>query len=223
MRCPLPPLRPPGSAIRQFKRDQLATTIRLTIVNALNVAVVSFVLSWMPEMVKDAGFSPAQSSRVAAIANVVGIVGGVLLGALARRFGLARTTSSVIFGLSASTIIFGLTPPSLGLLMAAAGLSGFFLFASTAGIYATLAVSYHDEARASGAVFVIGVGRIVSAIAPAVAGGLFAHGFGRAEISCVFGLVAVAAGIAFLCRPSRHRPAFPATILATMRDGNPEA
>ena len=112
--------------------------------------------------------------------------------------GLTKATTFVVFGLGVSTIVFGLTPPSYALLMAAAGFSGFFLFASTAGIYATLALSFRDEARASGAGFVIGVGRISSAVAPSVAGGLFAAGFGRTEISLIFGLVAATAGLALV-------------------------
>ena len=181
-----------------FEPGQRATTIRLTIVNALNVAVVYFVLNWMPQMVTDAGFSPAQSSRVAAIANIVGIFGGALLGVLARRIGLNSATSFAIFALGASTIVFGLTPPSYTLLMVAAGVSGFLLFASMTGIYATLAQSFRDEARASGTGFVIGVGRISSAIAPAIAGGLFAAGMGPAGICLVFGLVAFVAGLVFV-------------------------
>ncbi|MDB5579228.1 MAG: hypothetical protein JWR80_4404 [Bradyrhizobium sp.] len=189
------PLSQRGGYAGVFARDQIAATARLTVVNMLTVSVIYFVLSWLPQMVADAGFSPSSAGLVSSIANIVGIGGGLLLGLSAHRFGLNRMTCGAILGFGLSTAAFGFTPPTLALLMIAAGTCGFFLFASIAGIYATLAVSFPDHARASGAGFVIGIGRVSSALAPAFAGWLFADGFGRGGISLTFGCFAIVAAL----------------------------
>ncbi len=80
-----------------------------------------------------------------------------------------------------------------------------FLFAAVAGYYGLLSDSFGDEARASGVGFVIGTGRISSAIAPSLAGWLFASGLGRSEVSAAFGALAVVASI-ILVLPRAGKP-----------------
>jgi AAHS family 4-hydroxybenzoate transporter-like MFS transporter len=174
-----------------FAKGQRATTIRLALVNMLYAAAVYYVLSWLPQMVADAGFSTSTASLVSATASISGVVGGLLLGWAAQRWGLTRLTVATMAGLGAMIIIFGFAPSVLHLLIPIAGVMGFFLFAGVAGFYATLAVSFTDEARASGSGFVIGAGRISSAIGPLAAGAMFAAGFDRWSVSLVFGGVAI--------------------------------
>ncbi len=196
----LPPEPAKGSAgyAAVFAPQQVATTIRITLANLLFVMAVYYVLSWLPQMVAQAGFPPATASLVAAVANLAGIAGGLTLGWLSRRGGLNRLTVFSLVGLGGATAAFGLTPASLPLLVAAAGVCGFFLYGGIAGLYATFAISFTAEGRASGAGFVIGIGRIGSAVAPLLAGWLFAAGFGRATVSTVFGASAVLAGLTLM-------------------------
>lgn len=170
----------------------------------LTTAVIYYVLSWLPQMVTDAGFDPSRASLVSAVANLVGISGGITLGALARSAGLNRMTVGAIAGLGLSIAAFGSTPPSFSLLVMAAGVCGFFIFAASAGFYATLATAFEDAARASGTGFVIGLGRISSAIAPLLAGWLFATGLGRAEVSAAFGVSAIAAALVLATHRSKE-------------------
>ncbi len=187
-----------------FAPAQVGTTIRITVANLLFVMAVYYVLSWLPQMVAEAGFPPSTASLVAAVANLAGIAGGVTLGWLARRAGLNRLTVAAMVGLGLATAAFGLTPASLPLLVLAAGVCGFFLFGGIAGLYATFAVSFTAEGRASGSGFVIGIGRIGSAVAPLLAGWLFASGLGRGAVSAAFGACALLAGLLLLPH-GRHR------------------
>ena len=149
-----------------FAPEQMATTVRLALVNLLVVSVIYYVLSWLPQLVADAGFDPSEASLVAATANLAGIAGGVAMGLIARRAGLIRVTVAAIALLGVSLAALGVTPASLPLLFLAAGICGFFVFSTSAGYYAILALAFRDEARASGSGFVIGVGRISSALTP---------------------------------------------------------
>lgn len=178
-----------------FKPRQVGTTVRMATVNILNAAVVYYVFSWLPQMVVDAGFNPSKASLVASMLNLVGIGGGLSIGVLARFGGLRLWTVAMMIGFGATIGALGSTPSSFALLLLVAGLCGFFLFAAGAGYYGLLASSFGDEARASGVGFVIGTGRISSAIAPSLAGWLFASNWGHAEVSAAFGACAILAGI----------------------------
>jgi AAHS family 4-hydroxybenzoate transporter-like MFS transporter len=174
---------------------QRGVTLRLALAGFLYSGVAYYTLSWLPQMVADAGFDPSKASLVALAANLVGIAGGVIFGALGARLGVQRLTVVMMTGLGVAIAAFGFAPPVFGLLIAVAAVCGFFLFAGTAGLYATLAIGFSDEGRASGSGFVSGVGRISSAIAPALAGTLFAGGWGRAEVSAAFAVCAILAAV----------------------------
>ena len=178
-----------------FASAQRGVTVRVTLVNLLFVMAVYYVLSWLPQLVADRGFTPSVASLVSATASVAGVVGGLGLGWWAQRSGPASPAATAMIGLGLATVLFGTVPASLPLLTVGAALCGFFLFGGMAGLYGTLASSFAAPSRASGVGFVIGVGRIGSVAAPLLAGWLFATGLGEAIVSCVFGILAVAAGI----------------------------
>ncbi len=200
---PLSTLPPPPTTLRRgysavFARDQISTTLWLTAVNALFVMAVYFVLSWLPQMVADANFSPSTASLVSAISSLSGVVGGVTLGVAAQWIGMRWLAAGAIGGLGVGTIVFGTIDASFTQFAVTAAICGFFLFGGIAGIFASIAKAFADEARASGTGFVIGFGRIASALAPLLAGWLFAAGLGRAEVSAVFGLLAIIASAIML-------------------------
>lgn len=172
---------------------QRGITIQLALAGFLYSAVAYYTLSWLPQMVADAGFEASQASIAALAANLVGIVGGVVFGLLGRAWGVRRLTVITMSGLGVAIAAFGFAPAQFGVLVAVAATCGFFLFAGTAGLYATLAMGFSDEGRASGSGFVSGIGRVSSAIAPALAGALFGAGFGRGEVSAAFAVCALLA------------------------------
>lgn len=208
-RLPPKPARYDAGYPAVFARGQIATTARITAVNALYVVMVYYLFSWLPQIVADAGFSPSTASLVAAVVNLSGIVGGIALGWLAQRAALKTLTVGFIAAAGMATAAFGSLPASLPLMFVVASVCGFFVFGGMSGLYATLATSFTAEARASGTGFVIGVGRVASAAAPAFAGWLFAGGLGWSAVSLAFGLCAVmAAAVLATGRPGRelHRP-----------------
>lgn len=203
---PDPAMAPQRGYAAVFAPGQVGATAWITSANVLFTFTVYFVLSWLPQMVADAGFPPSSASAVSAIASSVGAVGGLTLGWLAQRGNLRALVAGAMIGLGVATLSFGFTPPSLALLMLTAGGCGFFLFGGATGLYATLATTFGDAARASGSGFVIGAGRVSSAIAPLVAGWMFASGLGRGEVSAVFGLCAILSGFIILWGWKRFRP-----------------
>ena len=203
---PAPPALGSSGYRALFAPAMAAATLRLTAANGIYVMTVYYVLSWLPQLVADAGFKPSTASLVSAVANLTGAAGGLLLGVAARRFGLPRLVVGALLGLGLSTAAFGFSPPSLPLLVTAAAVCGFFLISGIAGLYATIAATFTAESRASGSGFVIGVGRATSATAPYIAGWMFAAGLSRSVVSLAFALCAAAAAAVLLTGSGRRTP-----------------
>lgn len=207
----LPPIpdAPKSSPYRAiFARGQRAATLRITAVNLLFIMTVYYVLSWMPQMVADSGFSPSIATMVAALASLGGIISCILVGIVAPRVNLRTLVASLMIGLGIATPIFGFTPPSLPLLALMGVIAGGFLYSGITGLYALIVDTFEPRMRATGVGFVMGVGRAAGALAPLIAGTLFAIGAGRGEVSAALGAGALIAGL--IVYAPRHRLPLPA-------------
>jgi len=187
-----------GDRATLFRGALLRVTVTVTLVNFLYVIAVYYFLSWLPQLVVDAGFAAPVAAGVSVVANLAGVAGGLAVGWLTPRLGLKPVAVCVLVGMGVATAAFGSVPADLALLRAAAGVTGFFLFGGIAAVYAVIARSFPASVRATGAGFVIGIGRGGSALAPALAGFLFAAGLGRGGVSLLIGGCAVVAGAVLL-------------------------
>jgi len=86
----------------------------------------------------------------------------------------------------------------IGQLSAIAAVAGFCTNAGVVAIYALMARTFPVEVRASATGFVIGVGRGGSALAPAVAGLLFAAGYALPSVALLMALGSLVAAGAIL-------------------------
>ncbi len=210
-----PPLAslPPGAVLRRssyralFAPGMASATIRLTVVNALVVTAAYYMLSWLPLLVAGAGFPASTASLVSAVSSLVGIVGGLSLGALGSRMAPARLAAGAMIGLGIGLAAIGLVPPVLPAIILATSAYGFCLSGCTGVFYATVTSTFGPLMRASGIGFVMGVGRIFSILGPYAGGRLFAAGLTRAEVSLVFATGAIAGGLLLASSARLHRPA----------------
>jgi MFS family permease len=154
---------------------------------AILIATSSYyILNWLPQMVVDAGFTPAQGSLVSALSGVVGLLGGIGFAAFASRFPPTRVAAIAMTGAAIALIAVGLVPPVIPLFVASAGILGFCLAGTTGMLYSIMADAFPPALRASGIGLVMGAARIASAGGPALAGLMFAHGMTRAGVSVIF-------------------------------------
>jgi AAHS family 4-hydroxybenzoate transporter-like MFS transporter len=182
------------SALSLLRRpDMAAVTLYVMTIYFLYVVSLFYIQSWIPSMVVGAGFDPSQAARVSVWMNIGGILGGLTLGMLSERIGLKYCVALAFTGGALTIGAFGLVPVQIGIFMATGALLGFFTIGGMAGLYAVVSRSFPAEARASGTGLVIGIGRLGSAIAPTVAGLLFALGFGRSSVSIVMAVPALIA------------------------------
>ena len=185
-----------------FAPGRRVSTLIITVINLFYVMTGYYMLSWMPQMVADAGFAPATASAVAALAALVGIFSQLAVGILGGRLGMRPLVPAVMVGAAAATALFGFTPPCLALIAAMAAVAGALIYGAISGLYAVIVETFEPAMRATGVGFVMGVGRVAAATAPALAGSLLALGASRGVVSVALGSGALIAGlILFAWRP----------------------
>lgn len=168
-----------------FSAGLARRTILITVACFAQLMSFYFILKWTPKIVVDMGFLPASAAGVLVWTNIGGAVGAVLFGLLTIRLPL-RLMTIVVMGLSVVMIVaFGRGQTELVAMAAMAVATGFFTNAGIVGLYALIAREFPTSVRATAAGFAIGVGRGGSALAPALAGFMFASGIGLQAVAIV--------------------------------------
>lgn len=170
-----------------------ARTLLLMLAYFAHVMTFYFIVKWIPKVVADMGFAPALAAQVLVSASVGGVIGSVLLGVLAGRTRLLVLTIGTMALSIPMVILFGNAKADLGILSAIAAAAGFVTTAGMVGMYVLIADTYPLGARASATGLILGIGRGGAALGPAVAGGMFATGFGLPLVAAV---MAAGSGIA---------------------------
>lgn len=187
-----------------FLPPQRLRTAHAAAINLLFILTAYYMLGWMPQLVADMGFTPSTATLISSLASLAGGVSCILVGVLAARVGIIALVSALAIGLGATVALFGYLPGVLPVLAGAAVLVGLCLYGGTVAVYTLVSDSFDARMRATGVGFVMGLGRISGACAPAIAGGLFSIGIGRGEVGVLMGATAVMAGLlALLTRRGR--------------------
>ncbi|MCW3848615.1 MFS transporter [Sphingomonas sp. LB-2] len=202
-----------------FSSAHARTTIVLTAAYLAHIMTFYFILKWIPKIVVDMGYAPSAAAGVLVAASAGGATGSLLLGLLTARVRLLALTvvamvASValvtLFGrggsdlASLSNMLLGIEISKLASLSMVAAAAGFATNAGVVGLYALLARGFPTGLRATATGFVIGVGRGGSALAPALAGLLFAAGYSLSLVAILMSLGSAVAAIALLAL--RNRP-----------------
>lgn len=179
-----------------FSPALLRGTLLLTLAYLLHIMTFYFILKWIPKIVVDMGFAAPQAARVLVWASIGGATGSLILGLLTRRIRVLALTIVAMLLSTALVTVFGREQGDLAALSVVAALAGFATNAGVVGLYALMAQSFPTRARATATGFVIGVGRGGSALAPALAGLLFAAGQGLQTVAILMSLGSVIAAVA---------------------------
>ncbi|WP_294075890.1 MFS transporter [Sphingomonas sp.] len=182
--------------IELFSPALLRPTILLTLAYLAHIMTFYFILKWIPKIVVDMGFPPPEAAGVLVWASIGGATGSVLLGLLSGKIRLLALTIVAMLLSTALVIVFGRAQTDLSSLSMVAALAGFATNAGVVGLYALIAQSFPTGVRATATGFVIGVGRGGSALAPALAGFLFAAGYGLQSVAVLMGLGSIIGAVA---------------------------
>lgn len=181
-----------------FKGRTAQITLLLTLAYLAHMLTFYFILKWIPKIVADLGYPAARAGGVLVWASSGGLLGALLLGLLSIRTRILWLTIGAMLASVALVALFGWGATSLGSLASLAALAGFATNAGVVGLYALIAASYPTGLRGTATGVVIGVGRFGSALAPALAGWLFALGNQLSAVAIVMSLGSLVAAAALL-------------------------
>ena len=181
-----------------FRDGMTATTLKVTATYFLYVMTNFYLQTWVATLIANLGFPASQAAAVAVWVSLGGICGGLAVGALSGRIGLKGLAIAAQIGAVISIIALGFTPANLVLLRIASAVAGFFTLGAMIALYSVVARAFPAQMRASGTGFVVGSGRLGSALSPALAGLLFSTGLHQGAVSAVMAMPALLAAAVLL-------------------------
>ncbi|WP_405904857.1 aromatic acid/H+ symport family MFS transporter [Streptomyces sp. NBC_00828] len=179
-----------------FRPESRWATPLLWLASFCGLLLVYGVSTWLPTMMKASGYGMRSSVSFLLVINAGGIVGMLIAGRAADRFGPVRI-SAIWFTLTAAGALLLQSHLPLGLTYVVVALTGVWLFSAQVMVYATSNSLYRDSERATGLGWVTGVGRAGAVVGPSLVGTLASNGseswgFTAFALAGVTGAVAIA-------------------------------
>lgn len=175
-RAPAPPLSP-DIANRPFSPGQWQQTLSLALALFLLMFCFYFVMSWTPALLVDNGFTDQQGARIGMLLALGGMLGALLLGLAANRYGCRRLLSGFLL-LNAALLPLMLPATRVpGLATLVAVTLGLMLNGAVAALYVLAPQAFCTSVRTTGVGVVLATGRLGAIISPVVAGFLLDAGW----------------------------------------------
>ena len=166
-----------------------------------------FLFSWIPKITADAGLPVDKAIYIGTALNFGAFLGGTILGYLSDRFGVRPLIICFFTGGIIFMLVFGFSPPEVGLLLVLAFLIGFCVLGGFVGFYISAACLYHTEIRTTGVGWSIGAGRTGAIIGPYLGGVFINMGFPVSVNFIIFAMPLIMACVAiYLLRAPQLDP-----------------
>lgn len=164
-----------------FNTQNFARTLLIWVSYFFTLMVVYIMLSWLPSLFTELGFSRKEGATAQFYFMVSATVGTVVLGMLTDRWKKAYVITLMYGGILAG--LFALNAvSSLTQMYLASALVGAFVIGCQGVLYAFGSIVYPTEVRGTGVGMASAVGRIGAMLGPTIAGQLLAAGFGAAGV-----------------------------------------
>ncbi|MFI9340948.1 MFS transporter [Streptomyces sp. NPDC052773] len=164
------------AAIRElFRPESRWATPLLWLASFCGLLLVYGVSTWLPQMMRSSGYGVDSSVSFLMVINAGGIVGMLIAGRTADRFGAVRV-SAIWFVLTAAGALLLRNELPLGVTYLVVAVTGVWLFSAQVMVYAATGTVYRDSERAAGLGWVTGVGRTGAIVGPWLIGVLAQNG-----------------------------------------------
>lgn len=156
-----------------FRQPFALMTPVLALLFVVNFMVLYFMVSWMPQLLDQAGVSPALGIWATTLFEVAGVMGGVFLSRFLDKGGLVPV--AILFACAVPVIAAtGFVAHTPILLMLAAFFSGLCVVGLQFGLNAAAGILYPTSIRSNGVGFAFGIGRLGAVVGPLLGGALIA-------------------------------------------------
>ncbi len=184
-----------GNMLSLLTREHRDKTIILWLTFFLCFSTLYFLMSWIPRMMEQAGFSAEVGRDAFFLFNLGGVLGIYLMGSLAIHIKLTHVVSLFLVSSALSMVFFASAPSQENLLLSLTFITGFLQQGGFTGLYAVAAKAYPTEIRSTGIGWAIGLGRSGAVVGPAVAGFLIASGMSMSGNYYVFAVPMIVGGV----------------------------
>ena len=176
----------------------LIRTLALWVGYALLTAAYYFANTWIPTILTNSSGDAQLGNTMGVVANFGGVLGCFVFAGLAIKFNGQKLLMWTLFAAAAAFLVFGTVYSNIPVAIAVGLLLGVLTTAGIAGFYAVSPTVYTARARATGIGWMIGLGRLVSVVAPIIVGYILSAGAAPEKIFLAFAVPLVIAGVAAL-------------------------
>jgi AAHS family 4-hydroxybenzoate transporter-like MFS transporter len=157
-------------AIHLFREGRAMATILLWVVNFMNLLNLYSLASWLPTVMRDAGYSTSTAVLVGTILQVGGTIGTFGLAWLIARHGFVPVLATSFAVACISIASIGQPGLSLSLLFVVVFVAGWCVVGAQPGINALAATYYPTYLRSTGVGWGLGIGRLGAIVGPVLGG-----------------------------------------------------
>ncbi|MFK8029607.1 MAG: MFS transporter [Gammaproteobacteria bacterium] len=187
--------------VKKLLTEHRAVTLTLWLTFVLCFATLYFLMSWIPKLMEDSGFSTQMGRHAFFLFNFGGVVGIFSLGFMSIRWKLSNLIAVLLFMSAVGMVLFALAPKQLTLLLTLIFFIGVLMQGGFTGLYGAAAKAYPTEIRSTGIGWAIGLGRSGAVVGPAVAGYMIAAGLDMSTNFYIFAVpMVVAAFVSYRLR-----------------------
>jgi len=188
-----------SGVVELFNRTYIIRTLLIWVSFFLLLTTLYFLLSWVPRILVEMGFSEADGNRAGRLINLVGMPGIAIIGLTSTMIRPSLITTFYLVILASLLSALSLQGDSLSAVILIIAAIGFVLHGSMIGLYATAPALYPPHIRATGMGWAIGLSRLGAVMGPAMAGILLDAGWSAQQLFQFFALPAItASGAVFL-------------------------
>lgn len=162
----------------------------------LAMSTMYFLMSWIPKLIINEGFSSSVANYAFTLFNFGGVAGIFIMGIVAIRWSLSSVVALFLSSAGVGMLIFSFSAHNEILILGLITLIGVALQGGFTGLYALSAKLYPTEIRTTGVGWALGVGRLGAVFGPAIAGFTISSGISMQHNYMLFALPALLAGLA---------------------------
>jgi AAHS family benzoate transporter-like MFS transporter len=158
-----------------FRGGYLRATIAFWVTSFMGLLLVYGLNTWLPEIMRSAGYDLGAALALLLVLNVGAIVGLLVAGQVANRIG-TRTSTIAWFTLAALFLaLLSIRLPGIGVYVSVL-LAGVFVFSAQVLVYAYVSQFYPAAARGTAIGAASGIGRLGAITGPLIGGALLTAG-----------------------------------------------
>jgi len=183
-----------------FSKQNVRATVLFWITFFMGLFTIYGLTTWLPQMMRSAGYPLGSSLGFLLVLNLSAAVGGIVAGTAADRWGSKRVIS-ISYLLAGLSIALLSVKSSMFIVYSLVGVAGFGTIGTTLILNAYISKYFSAENRATALGWALGFGRIGAILGPILAGLFITWNFDSSTTFYVFASAAIVAAVSVLFIP----------------------